>query len=339
MLTKRENLIEVMQGGTPDRFVNQYEAFALLMGVPVSPWKRTPYGGAEVKDGWGVTKVWPEGTPGAFPMHDEAHLVCPDITHWQDYVKAPRTDYPQEAWDGVCRQADAVDRTDRFALAFQNSGVFETCHNLLGLEECLVSFYEEPECMHELIDYITQYQLAAAKEICDHLSPDGIFLHDDWGTQMSTFISPDMFEEFFVPAYKKIYGYYKSRGAGLVVHHSDSYGATLVPYMIDMGINIWQGTLSTNNIPELIQSYGPKITFMGGIDDGKVDVPEWTEALVDAQVRSACLENGSLYYILSLCQGLPFSIYPGVHDAVTKSIDHMSLEVFGNAENTSRGGD
>lgn len=328
MLTRKENLIEVMKGGHPDRFVNQYEAFALIMGVPVSPWKRTPYGGPPVKDGWGVSKIWPEGTPGAFPLHDEEHLVCPDITHWQEYVKAPQVNFSEEAWKGICDQEKAVDRTDKFALVFLNSGLFETCHNLLGLEECLVNFYEEPEYMHELIDYIKEYQLASAREICKYLNPDGIFLHDDWGSQNSTFISPDMFNEFFLPAYKEIYGYYKSQGAGLIVHHSDSYAATLVPSMIEMGINIWQGVLSTNNIPELIQKYGSQITFMGGIDDGMVDVPDWTDTLVENQVRKACEKNGRLFYIPSLCQGLPFCIYPGVHDAVTEKIDFMSQKMF-----------
>lgn len=328
MLSKRENLIEVMKGGTPDRFVNQYEAFALIMGVPVSPYKRALCGGEPVRDGWGVTKVWPEGTPGAFPLHDDEHLVCKDIAQWREYVHAPRVDYPEEAWAGVKKQIASVDRNEQFALAFQNSGVFETCHNLLGLEECLISFYEEPEYMHELIDYITDYQLAAAKQICDHLNPDGIFLHDDWGTQISTFISPEMFAEFFLPAYKKIYGYYKDRGAGLIVHHSDSYAATLVPYMIEMGVNIWQGVLSTNDIPRLIKTYGRHITFMGGIDDGRVDTEGWTPELIMNEVRRACMENGKLHYIPSLCQGLPFSIYPGVHDAVTKGICAMSQELF-----------
>ena len=34
MLTKRQNLIETMKGGNPDRFVNQYEALGLVMGSP-----------------------------------------------------------------------------------------------------------------------------------------------------------------------------------------------------------------------------------------------------------------------------------------------------------------
>ena len=62
-----------------------------------------------------------------------------------------------------------------------------------------------------------------------------------------------MFEEFFLPAYKKIYKRYRDNGVELIVHHSDSYAATLVPYMIEMGVDIWQGVMTTNNVPELIQ--------------------------------------------------------------------------------------
>ena len=317
-----------MKGGSPDRFVNQYEAFSLVFGAPCAANRRLEMGAAPVKDGWGVTRAWPVGTPGGFPLHDAEHLVCKDITAWRDYVKAPQVYYPDSAWEQTVKNAENVNRKEQFALAAYMPGIFETCHNLLGLEECLMAFYEEPECMHELIDYITDYFLAVAKETCDRLHPDGIFQHDDWGTHDSTFLSPDMFEEFFLPSYKKIYGYYISRGADMIVHHSDSYAATLVPYMIEMGIKVWQGVIPTNNVPELIKKYGDKITFMGGIDDGHIDVENWTPELVEAEVRRACTENGKLHYIPSLCQGVPMSIYPGVHEAVTDCIDKMSAELF-----------
>ena len=43
--------------------------------------------------------------------------------------------------------------------------------------------------------------------------------------------------------YKEIYKYWHDHGVEMIVHHSDSYAATLVPYMIEMGIDIWQGAL------------------------------------------------------------------------------------------------
>ena len=35
MLTKRENLLETIKGGNPDRFVNQYEFMDIIMEVPM----------------------------------------------------------------------------------------------------------------------------------------------------------------------------------------------------------------------------------------------------------------------------------------------------------------
>ena len=37
MLSKRQNLLETIRGGHPDRYVNQYEAIALLFGYPLPP--------------------------------------------------------------------------------------------------------------------------------------------------------------------------------------------------------------------------------------------------------------------------------------------------------------
>ena len=46
----------------------------------------------------------------------------------------------------------------------------------------------------------------------------------------------------------------------------DCYAATLVPMMIEAGIDIWQGCMTTNNVPELIKNYGGKISFIGDIE-------------------------------------------------------------------------
>ena len=159
-----------------------------------------------------------------------------------------------------------MDRNEYFVTSVMFPGLFEQCHHLMDIPETMMNFIEEPEAMHELIDYLTDWELEYADKVCRYLKPDALFHHDDWGTQTSTFISPAMFEEFFLPAYKKIYKRYRDNGVELIVHHSDSYAATLVPYMIEMGVDIWQGVMTTNNVPELIKKYGGQISFMGGID-------------------------------------------------------------------------
>ena len=329
MLTKRQNLIETIRGGKPDRFVNQYEAFSLIMQTPFSNDNPNPaYGEHNVVNAWGVTKSWPIGTPGGFPVHDAEHIVIKDITRWRDYVKVPNIIYPAAEWEPFIAQTEKIDRKEQFAAFFYAPGLFEQCHYLLEISNCLINFYEEPEAMHEIIGMITDFELAYAEQVCKYLKPDALFHHDDWGTQKSTFISPDMFEEFFLEPYKKLYGYYKSHGVELIVHHSDSYAATLVPYMIEMGMDIWQGVMTSNNIPELIRKYGGQISFMGGVDSAKVDFPGWTKEIVAEEVRRDCLECGKLYFIPGSSQGLPLSNYPGVYEAMTEEIDKMSREMF-----------
>ena len=60
-------------------------------------------------------------------------------------------------------------------------------------------------------------ELGYAKLLCDNFQPDALLHHDDWGSHRSSFISPEMFEEFIVPAYKKIYGFYKANGVDIIV--------------------------------------------------------------------------------------------------------------------------
>ena len=328
MLTKRQNLLETINGGNPDRFVAEFEPFALVPASPLSLLPRAQLGGPPVVDEWGVTRQWPEGTPGAFPIHDEEHIVIKDIEHWQDYVKAPSLKFSEAEWEPIIAAAEAVDRNEQFVMSMVAPGIFERVHYLCEIKNALIYFYESPDELEELIKYITEYELQLAEATCDHIKLDGVFHHDDWGTQISTFMSPDMFAEFFLEPYKQVYGYYISRGADMVVHHSDSFAATLVPYMIEMGIKIWQGVMVSNDPAALIKQYGPQISFMGGIDSATVDFPGWTPEIIEQEVRRACNEYGKHYYIPCPTQGGPMSTFKGVYECVAEKINLVSKELF-----------
>ncbi|SHF15333.1 uroporphyrinogen decarboxylase family protein [Alkalibacter saccharofermentans] len=325
MLTKRQNLIETIRGGNPDRFVNQYEFMNLIMEAPLGTMAGP---GQTIKNEWGITFSWPEGQIGGFPVHDDEHLVLKDITEWRKYVKAPTVQSSDEAWVGAIEHANSVDRNEEFVTGFIAPGLFEMTHHLMSMEEALIALYEEPEAMHELIDYIMEYELEYAKVMIDKIKPDCIFHHDDWGSQKSSFISPEMFKEFYLPRYKKIYGFYKENGVELIVHHSDSYAANLVPFMVEMGVDIWQGVMTTNDTPELIKKYGGKISFMGDVDSGVVDFPGWTREILEREIERACKNCGKHYFIPNLTQGLNFSSFPGVYDTATEIIDELSKKMF-----------
>ena len=249
-----------------------------------------------------------------------------DIENWRSYVTEPRCEFSDEEWAPFMDAINAVDRNDQFVTAFIAPGIFEMCHNLMELQECLCGFYEYPDEMHELIDMLTDWEIRRARNVCAHMHPDALLHHDDWGSKISTFLSPEMFREFIKPAYQKIYAVWRECGVQVIIHHSDSFAATLVEDMIDMGIDIWQGVLTTNNVPELVKKYGGKISFMGGIETEKVDFGGWTQEGVREEVHRACDECGKLYYIPCICQGHPGSCYPGVFEAISQEIENYNKE-------------
>ena len=340
MLTPRQNLIEVMTGGNPDRYVNMFEAFTPM--IPCNPLYAEAcldfaddgsFRGFKLNedgllhDEWNVYFKPMENQPGYFPVHDAKHTVCNDICDWRNQVVPPRDiSEDKEAWKDAIAMAATVDRNEKFLTASVRPGVFERLHFLHDVEDTMCDLYDEPEAMQELIDCIVEYEMQTAKAVCEFIKPEALFHHDDWGTQISTFLSPSMFEEFIVPAYKKIYGYYKDHGVQLIIHHTDSFGETLVPYMIEVGIDIWQGVLSaSNDIPKLIETYGGQITFMGSIENARIDKPDWTEEEVKAEVNRALdFVHSKYYYIPGMTAGDAESGYPGVYEAVAKYIDERS---------------
>ena len=330
MLTRKQNLLETIHGGNPDRFVNQFDYLQMIYANPIGLQRKRPMrGGEPVVDDWGVTNVFPAHVPGAFPLLDDEHKVLKDISKWREIVKAPNLDFPEAMWDEMkAKFVDNIDRNEYFATAMIAPGIFERSHYLMGMEDAMLAMYTDPDEYKALLNYIADWEVGYAERFCSHYHPEALLHHDDWGSQLSSFMSPDMFEEFIVPIYKRVYGAWREGGVELIVHHSDSYCANLVPYMIEVGIDIWQGCLDTNDVPALIKQYGGQISFMGNINNGVVDVADWTPELVEREVRRACETCGKHYFIPCLTAGGPGSVYDGVYAETTKVIDKLSKEMF-----------
>lgn len=329
MLTAKENMREAIRGGNPDRFVNQFEGISLLMHPYMMTQPLLKRGMENVVNGWGVTNSFPENVPGAFPVHTPDKIVVKDIEQWQDYVHAPSLKFSDELWN-ICKDMyAAVDGTKAYKAAFVAPGLFEQCHHLCSMQEALMDYMEYPDEMHDLIKYLTDWELELAEGICSNLHPDAIFHHDDWGSELNSFLRPSVFEDFFLESYQKIYGYYHSHGVELIFHHSDSYCANILPIMIDMGIDVWQGCMHSNNVPECIEKYGDKIAFMGEIDNKQVDFEGWTQADCEKAAVHAMETCGMKHFIPCITQGGPGSLYQGTYKGLWDAIDDYNCKHFG----------
>ncbi|MBQ7231180.1 MAG: uroporphyrinogen decarboxylase, partial [Oscillospiraceae bacterium] len=122
-------------------------------------------------------------------------------------------------------------------------------------------------------------------------------------------------------------------GCELVIHHADSYCANLIPTMIEMGIDVFQGAMKSNDIPALIEQYGGKISFMGEIDNKQVDFEGWTPADCEKAALEAIercgTPYGGKYFIPCITQGGPGSLYEGTYVGLWDAIDEYNMKTFG----------
>lgn len=333
VLTARENMRRtVFGGGEPDRFTNQYEGIQLLMNAFTPKSGPSPtIGGEDQVSAWGITRSWPAHLPASFPVHTPDKVVIKDIERWQEYVHAPSLKFSQEEWDVWKAQYDAVDRDKSYAAAFIAPGLFEQTHHLGEIVNTLMNYALYPDEMHDLLKYLLDFELELAEGICTNLGPDAMFHHDDWGSELSTFFSPDMFADFFLEPYKELYGYYHDHGVEMVIHHADSYCATLIDYMIEMGIDVFQGCMESNDVFGLLETYRGKITFMGNIDNKYIDKEGWTQEGAAELLPTRMPENFPIRsYIPCITQGGPGSTcYKGAYSALAEEIDKRNSLLFG----------
>ena len=325
-MTPKQIFLEMLKpDGQPERQLKQYEALHLVLTDPINGYLRgNRVKGSVSKDRWGTTILFPEDAPGATPHITATDKVCPDVTHWRDYVHAPDLiSNCADGWEDCARKAREIAGDDRLVCGFMGTGIFEQTHFLMGFEDTLTGFYEHPDEMHELIDYITEYRLQYVKLLIEGLRPDAIFSHDDWGAKEALFMNPEMWREFYKEPYRRFYGYIRDQGC-ITIHHADSYLVPILEDMIEVGIQCWQGVLPENDIPAIQKQLGGRLILMGGIG-AAIDRPDSTEEEIRPYVRDALRRYcPGGHYIPSITYGIMGTVYKHVDPFIDDEIDRYN---------------
>ena len=331
MLAQKQNLLETLKkDGKPECLCN---SFTMFRGIPGDPCFKLIRGnrirGTKSYDQWGTLILFPEDAPAAIPYVTEENQVIKDVAEWQKYVKVPDlAGKCSEGWEEALEAKSRIDQEKYLTMVVMGTGIFEQLHMLMTFEDTLMNFLLEPEAMHELIDVICEYRLTYMKLVVENLHPDCIVSHDDWGAKDSLFMSPEVWREFFKEPYRKLYDYLHSQGV-IVMHHADSYLEPIVEDMAEIGVDIWQGVLNTNNIAAISQKVGDRMLLMGGIDS-VIDREDATEEEIRKETRRACEECGNLKgYWPGITYGGPGTIYPHVEEIVIDEINRYNEERFG----------
>jgi len=143
---------------------------------------------------------------------------------------------------------------------------------------------------------------------------------EDLGMQEGPFISPAMFEKWFVPAYAKLTK--PARDAGILTHfHSDGKTLDILDAQIRAGVDIVNPQDLVNGIDELAKQIKGRACIDLDIDRQKI-TPFGTPAEIDAHIRT-CVETvgckeGGLMLIYGLYPGVPLENVKALMDAMTR---------------------
>ena len=99
--------------------------------------------------------------------------------------------------------------------------------------------------------------------------------------------------------------------------------------MIEMGIDVWQGNMESNNTKEMLDKYKGQIAFMGNIDNKDVDFLGWTPEDVMRVAREHMEGYEFQSYIPCITQGGPGSTFSGTYAELCRAMDIVNSEMFG----------
>ena len=214
--------------------------------------------------------------------------ILQNLSDW-DQIRVPveRLSFNSDQINDLCAN------TDNFVLSGCCPRPFERLQFLRGSANIYMDLAIKPPELTKLIDKIHQFFLEEL-QLWAKTNVDALFMMDDWGSQNSLLISPDMWREIFKPLYKDYISIAHSHNKKIFMH-SDGYILDIIPDLIELGLDAINSQIFCIGLDKLEEFRG-KITFWGEIDRQHI-LPEGTvEDVRDAvkKVKGSLYENGGV---------------------------------------------
>ena len=321
-MNAKENALRIIRFDGPERIVTAPPTYNIAYhGCHHEPYEKTENGsgsslpvGARWKDIWGVG--WYKamegvmGYPHEFPLADPSDLrsyTWPDPDDERIVSKIPRL-----------MQAYASGAA--FLCGSHRCVLWERAYKVVGMEDLMVYFYTQPEFVREVLRCIMDFQIGIAAHYLD-AGVEMVVCSEDLGGQRGPLLAPDIFEEFLVPEYERLFRIYRDKGV-LINFHSCGSIEFLVEPLTRLGVSILNPVQATANDLKRIRCLTQgRMALQGGVSTAIVmDGPE-ERIRREAVYRMWQLgrEGG---YFCGPDQGLPF---PQEHLAAL----HAAVERYG----------
>ena len=138
----------------------------------------------------------------------------------------------------------------------------------LGFERLCELFLDDPAWVREMIAFWEEHIATLLARAFVHLTPDHVHISEDMAYKAHPMIGPDMTREFLLPTWRRWADLCHGAGVPLVGIDSDGDITSLIPVMLDAGIDMVDPmeVAAGIDLPALRREYGTRLAYRGGID-------------------------------------------------------------------------
>lgn len=146
-------------------------------------------------------------------------------------------------------------------------GFFHTTRYLLGPVRILYSFYDQPDLVKDIMNYLADFWVSLFDQILSQIDADFAFFNEDMAYKNGPFISPATFREFLLPCYKKLCGLLRDHGIKIILVDSDGDNWKLIPLLVEGGATgLWPLEVAANMDASELRKAFPRLHMIGGVD-------------------------------------------------------------------------
>ncbi|MBI2300805.1 MAG: hypothetical protein HYU66_17995 [Armatimonadetes bacterium] len=166
---------------------------------------------------------------------------------------------------------------------FPDLTVFGGVRWLLGDEECLLAFYDQPDLVHDIMDHLTTIFVTLIDAVASQVRVDVVHVWEDMCGKQGSLISPAHWREFVGPCYRRIKEALERNNIPILSVDTDGNPEAIVPPMIERGVNwLWPFEVAAGCDVNVYRRQYPELGMLGGIDKRALAVgPEAIDAELD----------------------------------------------------------
>ncbi|HEX9118334.1 MAG TPA: uroporphyrinogen decarboxylase family protein, partial [Anaerolineae bacterium] len=148
-----------------------------------------------------------------------------------------------------------------------NQGFFNSLRRLVGFQRLMTLFFDDPGFVREMIADVADFLIALYDPLLSEVGGDCAMISEDMCYKSGCFISPAMFREFLLPAYRKLTGFYRDHGIRIILVDSDGDVSGLIPLLIEGGVTGLHPFEVTGKCDVVdVRKAFPSFQILGGID-------------------------------------------------------------------------